>query len=135
MHFCCRAPYGARGLKSPGIYARRQGRARRAPYGARGLKYVKRAISRETAESRPVWGAWIEIIGYLPTVLLAFGRAPYGARGLKLNPMLPEKSLLKSRPVWGAWIEINSPGFRLYQGSKSRPVWGAWIEISSWRLS
>ena len=34
--------------------------------------------------SRPVWGAWIEIIGYLPSVLLAFA----------------------SRPVWGAWIEM-----------------------------
>ena len=33
--------------------------------------------------SRPVWGAWIEIILVCVAALLS-GRAPYGARGLKL---------------------------------------------------
>ena len=34
-------------------------------------------------ESRPVWGAWIEILLSLVYLLLSLGRAPYGARGLK----------------------------------------------------
>ena len=58
-------------------------------------------------ESRPVWGAWIEIID--------------------------EVSLIwdnrKSRPVWGAWIEINVSKTTAGTAYKSRPVWGAWIEM------
>ena len=38
MHFCCRAPYGARGLKYR-TDGRHAGVASRAPYGARGLKF------------------------------------------------------------------------------------------------
>ena len=56
-------------------------------------------------ESRPVWGAWIEI--------------------LVLSSLL--WSTL-SRPVWGAWIEISMTKIWLSWKS-SRPVWGAWIEI------
>ena len=33
----------------------------RAPYGARGLKYGINGGLVEDTESRPVWGAWIEI--------------------------------------------------------------------------
>ena len=33
--------------------------------------------------SRPVWGAWIEILGEVVTAVMTYGRAPYGARGLK----------------------------------------------------
>ena len=60
MHFCCRAPYGARGLK------------------------FKNALAEESAAvSRPVWGAWIEIAMGALLKDLGTGRAPYGARGLK----------------------------------------------------
>ena len=56
--------------------------------------------------SRPVWGAWIEIVMVLPHQGLLSSRAPYGARGLKCD--LVELAALcgASRPVWGAWIEI-----------------------------
>ena len=57
---------------------------RRAPYGARGLKYRTDGRHAEVAMSRPVWGAWIEILPYLYRGRAALGRAPYGARGLKL---------------------------------------------------
>ena len=36
-------------------------RYRRAPYGARGLKFESLGILGACDESRPVWGAWIEI--------------------------------------------------------------------------
>ena len=39
---------------------------------------------RASATSRPVWGAWIEMVGCCPRV-----------------------DFLMSRPVWGAWIEIK----------------------------
>ena len=57
--------------------------------------------------SRPVWGAWIEILSELSHIDPANSRAPYGARGLKfllsLNFGVTRHG---SRPVWGAWIEI-----------------------------
>ena len=34
----------------------------RAPYGARGLKYPGPESPARIDESRPVWGAWIEIV-------------------------------------------------------------------------
>ena len=57
----------------------------RAPYGARGLKYTAGSFFSSSAESRPVWGAWIEI---------------------PRRQHLPVHG--RSRPVWGAWIEIPS---------------------------
>ena len=60
MHFCCRAPYGARGLK-----------------------FEISIIPYKADLSRPVWGAWIEIITQTLVAQMAGGRAPYGARGLK----------------------------------------------------
>ena len=35
--------------------------AGRAPYGARGLKLNSVGVDLEHGQSRPVWGAWIEI--------------------------------------------------------------------------
>ena len=64
MHFCCRAPYGARGLK----FHRRCDHSvasSRAPYGARGLKFHRDLCTILVNVSRPVWGAWIEIRGNL----------------------------------------------------------------------
>ena len=60
MHFCCRAPYGARGLKFWAIIGG-IARAGRAPYGARGLKFINVERLRKQI----------------------YRRAPYGARGLK----------------------------------------------------
>ena len=58
----CRAPYGARGLKLHDRDVNEDG-TRRAPYGARGLKFMMllRRLSH-ILSSRPVWGAWIEIL-------------------------------------------------------------------------
>ena len=57
----------------------------RAPYGARGLKSAAGLIRPGQLRSRPVWGAWIEIEkgGLLGDRRRS--RAPYGARGLKSN--------------------------------------------------
>ena len=56
----------------------------RAPYGARGLKLLWLLNGGVSSESRPVWGAWIEIPLRMGPLLPAISRAPYGARGLKL---------------------------------------------------
>ena len=57
--------------------------------------------------SRPVWGAWIEIVGAMLALLATMvSRAPYGARGLKLLIGGAIGIFGRSRPVWGAWIEI-----------------------------
>ena len=58
--------------------------------------------------SRPVWGAWIEIV-ISATINAVF----------------------MSRPVWGAWIEISVSGLMYTDSGTSRPVWGAWIEIET----
>ena len=58
--------------------------------------------------SRPVWGAWIEIVSLVPAYGDVTCRAPYGARGLKCRGFAIWSQVLKSRPVWGAWIEINT---------------------------
>ena len=62
-----------------------KGKSGRAPYGARGLKYGHLGGLHPQAQSRPVWGAWIEICLYPLIVYLPACRAPYGARGLKSN--------------------------------------------------
>ena len=56
--------------------------------------------------SRPVWGAWIEILMKLVLYGIIVSRAPYGARGLKLSLVKVVLMMVESRPVWGAWIEI-----------------------------
>ena len=56
-----RAPYGARGLKSIISHSHKL-LLGRAPYGARGLKLRHGWRLQGTPESRPVWGAWIEIV-------------------------------------------------------------------------
>ena len=40
-------------------------------------------VTLELYESRPVWGAWIEILDPVRYERLLAGRAPHGARGLK----------------------------------------------------
>ena len=61
-------------------------------------------------ESRPVWGAWIEIPRRLAGCRHRGGRAPYGARGLKSLARWQGVGIVESRPVWGAWIEMG--GYR-----------------------
>ena len=56
----------------------------RAPYGARGLKYGHFRPLDSEDESRPVWGAWIEMMPERISTRMCWSRAPYGARGLKL---------------------------------------------------
>ena len=56
----------------------------RAPYGARGLKSNNMLCYNEHSQSRPVWGAWIEMSQFKAL----------------------SSSGAQSRPVWGAWIEI-----------------------------
>ena len=35
--------------------------------------------------SLPAWGAWIEILSYVPSPAATLGRSPHGGRGLKLR--------------------------------------------------
>ena len=79
--------------------------------------------------SRPVWGAWIEIVIDSKTKADQRSRAPYGARGLKSFEEMVYGKVLRSRPVWGAWIEILLSSAAAKPTGTSRPVWGAWIEI------
>ena len=61
--------------------------------------------------SRPVWGAWVEILIESVNTETAKGRAPYGARGLKLEKYRETfGAYASSRPVWGAWVEIPGSG-------------------------
>ena len=148
-----RAPYGARGLKSPVNFINRGWSRRRAPYGARGLKFAAgRAAGRVGIASRPVRGAWIEMIAPTPTntgsvsrpvrgAWIEIGRAapdlrlglpcraPYGARGLKFSAQSEKSSGSARRAPYGA------RGLKLHRVAsvarlrRSRPVRGAWIEI------
>ena len=59
-----RAPYGARGLKCYTVHLGHPDKYRRAPYGARGLKCADSPGFRLYQGSRPVWGAWIEILPF-----------------------------------------------------------------------
>ena len=52
-------------------------------------------------KSRPVWGAWIEILVVVGRVSRSAGRAPYGARGLKLKNALAEESAAVVAPRMG----------------------------------
>ena len=53
---------------------------RRAPYGARGLKWLWVGLITQADESRPVWGAWIEIPIVSPPVP-CYELAPRMGRG------------------------------------------------------
>ena len=65
--------------------------------------------ARRQLESRPVWGAWIEIPSLVVSPPISTGRAPYGACGLKSVNIRKVKCITVSRPVWGAWIEMILP--------------------------
>ena len=78
----------------------------RAPHGARGLKSQMDNIPALDKMSRPVWGAWIEIVPQNLQIRLMLCRAPYGARGLKSDGQQRLHRYYGSRPVWGAWIEM-----------------------------
>ena len=97
-----RAPHGARGLKSHNARRKPQQLWRRAPYGARGLKFTLIRLFSTLQMSRPVWGAWIEMLsgpGFLPKIP---GRAPYGARGLKYQYELGPRGTDVRRAPYGA---------------------------------
>ena len=157
MHFCCRAPYGARGLKSSlgkvvvmmvesrpvwgawiEIRETRLSREKadgRAPYGARGLKFASSPGSGISAPSRPVWGAWIEIYSGTHPLPAAACRAPYGARGLKYYAARVGEIGHRRAPYGARGLKCGklariAPGHHV-----SRPVWGAWIEIRETSLS
>ena len=81
----------------------------RTPSGVRGLKFIKYLTALIKAESHPVRGAWIEILGKF---------------GDRIKGFL-------SHPVRGAWIEIMRKEYPYYLAYSSHPVRGAWIEIPS----
>ena len=60
-----RAPYGARGLKSACTVSLMASESR-APYGARGLKFLVCFLACLADLSRPVRGAWIEMLPAFP---------------------------------------------------------------------
>ena len=82
----CRAPRGARGLKSHLNEYLLCGECR-APRGARGLKSDGAAAAA-----------------------LCGGRAPLGARGLKSSEMIVDVAPVRSCPSRGTWIEIDMHG-------------------------
>ena len=88
-----------------------------------------RKIAEWANASRPVWGAWIEILAGYSIMGIPKSRAPYGARGLKSLCFCMSLFRLLSRPVWGAWIEITPEPAHMPASLRSRPVWGAWIEM------
>ena len=47
------------------------------------MKYYAARVGEIGHPSRPVWGAWIEIMQSVMILLVTLCRAPYGARGLK----------------------------------------------------
>ena len=93
----------------------------RAPYGARGLKSCYGDTPAAAVKSRPVWGAWIEISGTAETAKAGTSRAPYGARGLKSLFNFLIVLLYPSRPVWGAWIEMPAQGPRRRYAGRRAP--------------
>ena len=101
----CRAPQGARGLKSFDIY-HMVTLFGRAPQGARGLKYQFTLLSNWAYPSRPARGAWVEI-----------------------SPSTVRWTVTSSRPARGAWVEIGSD-LLISAVTQSRPARGAWVEIA-----
>ena len=78
--------------------------------------------------SRPVWGAWIEIRLQTAWNTTRYGRAPYGARGLKCLVSGFCKNHGGRAPYGARGLKLKKP--KAMQGTgTSRPVWGAWIEI------
>ena len=65
--------------------------------------------ARRQRESRPGWGAGLEIPSLVVSPPISTGRAPYGACGLKSVNIRKVKCITVSRPVWGAWIVIILP--------------------------
>ena len=75
-------------------------------------------------QSRPVWGAWIEIFPFNRSPSANTCRAPYGARGLKSIGIGFMAFGATSRPVWGAWIEIP-PDVTKPECARCRAPYGA----------
>ena len=146
----CRAPQGARGLKSASGCTRGAA-AGRAPQGARGLKFFKVRHGNIAKRSRPARGAWVEIPCRAAASPRCSSRAPQGARGLKFKAMIVQTLIeLRSRPARGAWVEITyleqiaksekgrapqgarglkyRPLHHVQQHLRSRPARGAWVE-------
>ena len=81
------------------------------------------------AMSRPVWGAWIEILTRKSQPKGLSGRAPYGARGLKSSQKLVHGAAVECRAPYGArGLKFDACGHEDTRQA-SRPVWGAWIEM------
>ena len=58
--------------------------------------------SSEDLKSRPVWGAWIEMIFRPQSEKANRSRAPYGARGLKYHHVIMSGMDRDSRAPYGA---------------------------------
>ena len=93
VHFCGRAPCGARGLKLLGVAAIIV-QERRAPCGARGLKHSFRLLPCGLNSRAPCGARGLKLIK-TGIVFKAYGRAPCGARGLKLRREREAQCLLK----------------------------------------
>ena len=112
-----------------GSYGRRKDRCR-APQGARGLKSVglRDWIAREL-QSRPARGAWVEIELLINQLKQEGGRAPQGARGLKLDLKGRIIQTKPSRAPQGARGLKFAPSCGCGSCGRSRPARGAWVEI------
>ena len=79
--------------------------------------------------SRPIRGAWIEIVAVDLATGAGLGRAPYGARGLKLRETRDLDELVTRRAPYGARGLKFGLRAEPVEPAKSRPIRGAWIEI------
>ena len=102
FHVLCRAPQGARGLKSYWFWLF-PSNVCRAPQGARGLKYFLWESGSPLSQSRPARGAWVEIKqgkDYDFTTLVA-------PRKGRVGWITWMGQLIESRPARGAWVEMQ----------------------------
>ena len=104
--FCCRTPYGVRGLKS-NCSRHRSHRPRSHSVWSAWIEIPHSLRHTHTSLSHSVWSAWIEIYSAFPFTIY----------------------VKRSHSVWSAWIEIKIELSETVSSTVSHSVWSAWIEI------
>ena len=145
-----RTPHGGAWIEISLAFGRCVG-VGRTPHGVRGLKYGPAAYRRDSGQSHPSRGAWIENAPVTWTVDGAPGRTPHGVRGLKYMGIRQQTFNDLSHPSRGAWIEMTRRArgasrttvapltgciglkitipMRQERSRNSHPSRGTWIEI------
>ena len=124
---CCRAPQGARGLKSAWAVGKAYVVRSRPARGA-WIEINLSVSSPSSDRSRPARGAWIEMDMRPMVDDSSPSRAPQGARGLKWVKSATE-TISDSRAPQGARGLKSTDACTRLCAQSSRPARGAWIEI------